>query len=205
MQFVVYRVIVQWLKFIVAVVSASLHWAKRYWYRTFVPPICRSSHVSSGDTGDWIRMPFGVVSGVGLGMDVWDFGGDRRRGRGSLGWIQCRNGVLIDYRLVVQSWQYFPTQNVSLNSVKDWLSYDIVRFKIKLGSKRNSCAKMRKNVTKQTQHGDTPVQLWPSSHFAASQHTAAYERIRRVAESSRILLGSTRFEWRQHARAVRSQ
>jgi len=29
-------------------------------------------------------MPFGVVSGVGLGMGVLD-GGDRRRGRGSLG------------------------------------------------------------------------------------------------------------------------
>jgi len=30
-------------------------------------------------------MPFGVVSGVGLGMGVLDFGGDRRRERGSLG------------------------------------------------------------------------------------------------------------------------
>ena len=30
-------------------------------------------------------MPFGVVSGVGLGMGVLDFGGDRRRGRSSLG------------------------------------------------------------------------------------------------------------------------
>ena len=29
-------------------------------------------------------MPFGVVSGVGLGMGVLDFGGDRRTGRGSL-------------------------------------------------------------------------------------------------------------------------
>jgi len=29
-------------------------------------------------------MPFGVVSGVGPGMGVLDFGGDRRRGRGSL-------------------------------------------------------------------------------------------------------------------------
>jgi len=27
-------------------------------------------HMSSGDTGDWIGMPFGVVSGVGLGMGV---------------------------------------------------------------------------------------------------------------------------------------
>ena len=30
-------------------------------------------------------MPFGVVSGVGLGMGVLDFGDDRRRRRGSLG------------------------------------------------------------------------------------------------------------------------
>jgi len=30
-------------------------------------------------------MPFGVVSGVGLGMGVLDFGGDRQKGRGSLG------------------------------------------------------------------------------------------------------------------------
>jgi len=30
-------------------------------------------------------MPFGVVSGVGLGMSVLDFGCDRRKGRGSLG------------------------------------------------------------------------------------------------------------------------
>jgi len=41
--------------------------------------------VISGDTGDWIGMPFGVVSGVGLGLGVFDFGGDRRRGRDSLG------------------------------------------------------------------------------------------------------------------------
>jgi len=30
-------------------------------------------------------MPFGVVSGVGLGMGVLDFGGDRRKERGSFG------------------------------------------------------------------------------------------------------------------------
>ena len=39
--------------------------------------------MSSGDTGDCIGIPFGVVSGVGLGMGVLDFCGDRRRGRGS--------------------------------------------------------------------------------------------------------------------------
>ena len=30
-------------------------------------------------------MPFGVVREVGRGMGVLDFGGDRRRGRGSFG------------------------------------------------------------------------------------------------------------------------
>jgi len=45
-------------------------------------------------------------------------------------------------------------QNVSLNSVKEWLSYDIVSFKIELGvEEKFKC----KNATKQTQHGDTPV------------------------------------------------
>ena len=33
---------------------------------------------------DWIRMPFGMVSGVGGGMGVLDGGGDRRR-RGCFG------------------------------------------------------------------------------------------------------------------------
>jgi len=41
--------------------------------------------VNCGKTANQIRMPFGVVSGVGLSMGVLDFGGDRRRGRGSLG------------------------------------------------------------------------------------------------------------------------
>jgi len=40
-----------------------------------VPSVCP---VSCGKTADWIRMPFGVVSGVGLGMGVFNFGGDRR-------------------------------------------------------------------------------------------------------------------------------
>jgi len=65
--------------------SASLHRAKRSWYGTFACAICLSSHVNCGETADLIGMPFGVVSGVGLGMGVLDFDGDRRRGRGSLG------------------------------------------------------------------------------------------------------------------------
>ena len=46
----------------------------------------RVDHLSvrSGDTRKWIVMPFGMVSGIELGSGVLDFGGDRRRGRGSL-------------------------------------------------------------------------------------------------------------------------
>ena len=40
-------------------------------------------------------------------------------------------------------------QNISLNSVKDWLSYDIVRFKIEVEvEEKFTC----KNVPKQMQH-----------------------------------------------------
>ena len=41
--------------------------------------------MSSGHTRGCIVTPFGVVSDVGLRSGVLDFGGDRRRGRGSLG------------------------------------------------------------------------------------------------------------------------
>jgi len=47
--------------------------------------MCLSAYVSSGKMADWIGMPVGVVSGVWLGMGVLDFGGDRQRGRVSLG------------------------------------------------------------------------------------------------------------------------
>jgi len=70
--------------------------------------MCRSSHVSSGNTADWIGMPFGVVSGVGVGRGVLDCGGDRRRRRAVWGRIQCRNGVLIDNRLVCENLTIFP-------------------------------------------------------------------------------------------------
>jgi len=35
--------------------------------------------VYCGKTADWIRMPFGVVSGVGRGIGVLDRGNDRQR------------------------------------------------------------------------------------------------------------------------------
>jgi len=55
---------------------------------------CRLAHLSvglsirrvyCGKTADLIRMPFGVVRGVGRGMGVLDRGSDRQRERGSFG------------------------------------------------------------------------------------------------------------------------
>jgi len=60
---------------------------KQYWNRTFAYPMCRSVwKVYCGKMADWIRMPFGVVSGIhwGIGLGVLD-GGDRQRRRGSFG------------------------------------------------------------------------------------------------------------------------
>jgi len=69
------------------IISASLY--ERSAYVTGVArlswTICLSAHVSSRVIPQCIGMPFGVVSGLGLGSGVPDFGGDRRRGRGSLG------------------------------------------------------------------------------------------------------------------------
>jgi len=62
-----------------------------------------------------------------------------------------------------------------LNSAKEWLSYDIVSFKIELEvEEKFKC----KNVTKQTQHVDWAVAagLWPAVIFAVAQHTThAYD------------------------------
>ena len=50
------------------------------------PSVCLSVRkVYCGKTADWIRMPFGVVSGAGRGMGVLDGDGYRRRERGSFG------------------------------------------------------------------------------------------------------------------------
>jgi len=40
--------------------------------------------VCCGKTAEWIRIPFGMVGGVGRRMVLLDGGGDRRRGRDSL-------------------------------------------------------------------------------------------------------------------------
>jgi len=57
--------------------------------------------------------------------------------------------VPIDDRLVCEKLTIFPYAELSLSSVNDWLSYDIVTFKIELGVEEKF---MCKNVTKQTQH-----------------------------------------------------
>jgi len=54
-------------------------------------PICRSAKVNCGKMADWIRMPFGMVSEVGRGMGVLDFGGDRREGEGAV--FGCEYGA----------------------------------------------------------------------------------------------------------------
>jgi len=61
--------------------------------------VCRSVRkVYCGKTAEWIRMPFGMMSGVGRGMGVLDVGGYRQREGGSFGsefWAsRCNQWVL---------------------------------------------------------------------------------------------------------------
>jgi len=57
--------------------------------------VCRSVRkVYCGKTAGWIRMPFGMVSGVGRGMGILDgWSGDRRKGSGSFGGEFVTNGA----------------------------------------------------------------------------------------------------------------
>jgi len=66
------------------VISAllSVEWSGYVMEHSSVPFV--HPHMSSGKTADWIWTLFGMVNGIGLSMGVLDFGGDRRRGRGSL-------------------------------------------------------------------------------------------------------------------------
>jgi len=63
----------------------------------------------------------------------------------SIGVMTLRNA----FDSCVKCWQYFRTHGIPLNSVSHSLSYDIVRFKIKVGVEEKF---MCKNVSKQTQH-----------------------------------------------------
>jgi len=57
--------------------------------------------VYCGKMADWIRMPFGVVRGVGRRMGVLDFGGDRRREGAVLGVNVRRYGFIVTNGLFV--------------------------------------------------------------------------------------------------------
>jgi len=114
--------------------------------------------------GEWGRARYGCIR-----YCWWS-----SKGKGQFGNAEMAYWSIIDS--CVKSWKYFPTQNVSLNSAKEWLSYCIVRYKIKLGvEEKFKC----KNATKQTQHSDTPVQ-WKTycCGTAYSGIRRAYGRIR---------------------------
>jgi len=61
----------------------------------------------------FVWMPFGVMSGVGLGMGVLDFGGDRRRERGSLG-VNLRRPIVTngDFGAIGLSRVLRPTKHI---------------------------------------------------------------------------------------------
>jgi len=61
--------------------------------------VCLSARMYCGKTADWIQMPFGVVSGVGRGMGVLNFGGDRRR-EGSVWGVNLRRPILTNGNFV---------------------------------------------------------------------------------------------------------
>jgi len=64
--------------------------------------------VYRGKTADWIRLPFGVVIGLGRGMDALDGSGDRHRGKDSFwgGDTLFPNDLLAIYvALVVVLWR----------------------------------------------------------------------------------------------------
>jgi len=89
-----------------------------------------------------IELSFGVVSGVGPGIHVLHGGPRASRGRSVSGMVFGRirifasmqsNGQQPMIDSCVKNRQYFHTHCIPLNSASNSLSYDIVRFKIKVG------------------------------------------------------------------------
>jgi len=90
-----------------------------------------------------------VVSGVGSVIHVLDGSPRASKGKGLfLAWSLafCEifvqyltmatygyTDILIDNRLMCENRQYFRTHGIPMNSASNSLSYDIVRFKIKVG------------------------------------------------------------------------
>jgi len=110
------------------------------------------NHLSVCDKmADWIRMPFGVVSGVGPGIGVLD-GVHVQQGKGAVSTVFCPhwpigfNGVFCNRNIFdscTKSWQYFRRDKISLESTFHWLYENIVKFKADAGV----CGQFEKNVT----------------------------------------------------------
>jgi len=66
----------------------------------YLPVALSIRKVYCGKMVDWIRMPFGMMSGVSRGMDVLDKGGDRRRGRTVLGVVNFRRRIVTNGTLL---------------------------------------------------------------------------------------------------------
>jgi len=108
--------------------------------------VCRSIRkVYCGQTADWIRMPFGVVSEVGRGMGVLD---DRRKGRGEFGAFHCnqwdrRRALLkLGYFHVIQQ---LKTKEQQYKCTNIEMFYSFICM-LRAGSKR--CQNSRKEWTK---------------------------------------------------------
>ena len=68
--------------------------------------------VYCGKTAEWIRMPFGMVNGVGRGMGVLDGGGDRRRRRAVFG-VNFERLIVTNVDLATQLFpNYFGQDNM---------------------------------------------------------------------------------------------
>ena len=120
--------------------------------------VCACVHkVSCGETADWIRMPFGVVSGVGLGMGVLDFGGDRRRERGSFG-VNLRRATVTKGDFV---------DNISVRKIHCWNICFIGFLMIRSGSRSSwGWWEMYTNVTLNTRKMADDIQTPPPKlHF----------------------------------------
>jgi len=87
---------------------------------------------------DWIGMLFGVVSGVGWGMDVLDESPRASRWRvASWGFRpHCFEWRILNrsvFYSCVKNWQYFRTDSVSLELTFHWLSKDTFKFQVDVG------------------------------------------------------------------------
>jgi len=75
-------------------------------------------------------MPFGVVSGVGRGMVVFNGGGDRQRGRGSLG-VNVGHPIVTNGDLVAWVYSIFSAMGVGDATIPKLLSDFLFKLSVK--------------------------------------------------------------------------